>query len=331
MNDLTTIKNRLMENVTKLCSIESMADVERLLLRGQGLSANTYRNYLGAVRSMYTFTDGLNPLQWTPADIEAFYDHLREKNGISTAYNRMAGLRNFCKQVAGQMLGAWESPFDIMNERSRTKLATTQKGEQKTALSRDELASLMAYLEADTSLLGLQNRATILVLLTTGLRAQEACDLTYESLDHDTDAGVWFVTGVGKGDKAFREEIHPEAVTAVRKAFKARHKRDMHAGDYLLHTTRGRLRKPALWLRLQTIGEELKSQGILRQSVEFSAHLFRRTFLTQLSKAGMSVRALQHHSRHANIETLMNHYIDDHESTRPYLDRILQFKTEAVA
>lgn len=51
-------------------------------------------------------------------------------------------------------------------------------------------------------------------------------------------------------------------------------------------SVRGRLRKSTLWVRLNTIGEDLKPQGVVRQSIEFSAHLFRRSFLTQLSKAG---------------------------------------------
>ena len=325
LNDLSIIKNRLLETVEKLCAIESFADVERLLLRGQGLSAATYQSYLTAVKQMYAHTDGLNPLQWTPADIESFYDALRARVGISTAAARIAGLRNFCRQVATQMVGAWESPFDIMGERLKAKLNASGKGKQKQAMSRDEIRSVIAYLNADTSVAGLQNRAAVLTLITTGLRAQEACDLTYESLEHDSDAGAWFVTGVGKGSKAFREEIHPEAVCAVRLAFKAQYKRDLRPGDYLLHSAGGRLRKSTLWVRLNTIGEELKRQGVVRQSIEFSAHLFRRSFLTQLSKAGMSVRALQHHSRHANVETLMSHYVDDHESTKPYLDEILSF------
>ena len=122
LNDLSIIKNRLLETVEKLCAIESFADVERLLLRGQGLSAATYQSYLTAVKQMYAHTDGLNPLQWTPADIESFYDALRARVGISTAAARIAGLRNFCRQVATQMVGAWESPFDIMGELSKVAL-----------------------------------------------------------------------------------------------------------------------------------------------------------------------------------------------------------------
>ena len=56
--------------------IRSFEDVETYLPGGAGLSSNTYRVYLTAVKQLYEFTDGLNPLQVTPGHIEAFYDHL---------------------------------------------------------------------------------------------------------------------------------------------------------------------------------------------------------------------------------------------------------------
>jgi hypothetical protein len=57
-------------------SIKYFEDFETLLLRGAGLSPHTYRSYLTAVRQLYEYTNGLNPLQITPGHIEAFYDDL---------------------------------------------------------------------------------------------------------------------------------------------------------------------------------------------------------------------------------------------------------------
>ena len=53
-------------------SINSFEDVEMHLLRGAGLSPNTNRSNLTAVRQLYEFTEGLNPLQITTGHIEAF-------------------------------------------------------------------------------------------------------------------------------------------------------------------------------------------------------------------------------------------------------------------
>lgn len=325
---LNQIQEWAIKTVEKFQHVKSFDDIERLFLRGQGLSKNSYDSYLQAVKSIYSFTEGKHPLQWTPADIEAFYDAERSRNSISTAYARMAGLKNFCKTVQAQ-LPFWQSPFDIMNERLKQKLNTSPKAQQKSALYQNELQRVLGMLRADQTLKGLQTYAAVITLVTTGLRAQELCDITRGSLEKNTDNGCWYVSGIGKGNKPFRQEIHPEAVRALLDAFKAQHKRDPRTDERLLWTTgyKGNsptpMNKPTLWARLKDIGNELKNQGEIRQSIEFSAHLFRRTFLTLLSKNGMSVRALQQHSRHSSIETLMKHYVDDSESSKPYLDKIL--------
>lgn len=324
---LNHIQEWAMKTLERFQQVQSFEDVERLFLRGQGLSKNSYDAYLQAVKGLYTFTGGKHPLQWTTGDIEAFYDSLRFKNSIATAYNRMAGLKNFCKTVQ-QQLPFWQSPFDNMNEKMQKKLATTAQGKQKSALYQKELQAVLTHLRSDHTLKGLQIYAAVITLVTTGLRAQELCELTRGSLEHDTDLHIWTVNGIGKGNKPYKEEIHPDAVQAIFTAFKAQFKRDPKHDERLLWTTGYRntptpLNKPIFWRRLHAMGEQLKESGEVRQSIEFSAHLFRRTFLTLLSKSGMSVRALQHHSRHSNIETLMNHYVDDTESTRPYLDKII--------
>jgi len=75
-------------------SIKNFDDIEREFLLGQGLSPNTYKNYLGAVKQFYEFTEGMHPLQVKPADIERYYDNLiqfiQEKDKlISGKYKRI--------------------------------------------------------------------------------------------------------------------------------------------------------------------------------------------------------------------------------------------------
>ena len=183
---------------------------------------------------------------------------------------------------------------------------------------------MLTWLKKDRSLMGLQNRAIILTLLTTGLRAQELCNLQSKDLEVDTDTEMMYVNGIGKGEKPFRQEIHANAVYAIGEAFKAKFKRDPRPSEYLLHSNgTGRLQKGIMWIRLSEIGKALKSAGVIRSDVEFSAHLFRRTYLTVLSKAGMSLGSLQSCARHSNVSTTFNHYVDSQESTKPYLDKAL--------
>jgi len=89
MNDLSTITNHnQISSPSITCrkrvqsifdSIKSFEDLKREFLMGEGLSKNTYRNYLQAVKRFYEFTGGLHPLQVKPSDIERFYDHVSQR------------------------------------------------------------------------------------------------------------------------------------------------------------------------------------------------------------------------------------------------------------
>ena len=57
------LADRLEAAMEMLRGVETFDDVERLFLEGTGLSPGTYRSYLTAVRRLYEFSDGRNPLQ----------------------------------------------------------------------------------------------------------------------------------------------------------------------------------------------------------------------------------------------------------------------------
>lgn len=324
MNDLVALKSKVLAAFDRLAQIRTVDDIERIILQGQGLSPDTYRSYMTHVRSMAEFVGlHISPLEWTAGDIEAFFDHTSQRCGANTAVNYLCGVKNVLKRVSEMFAGVWRSPFEDLSPAAIKKMSRKELNQTKLALSQNEVAALLERLAADGSTSGKQTRAAVLVMLLTGLRAQEACDLTYESLDLDTDSGTWYVSGIGKGGKPYREELHPQAMNAMVDAFRAQHGRAWGAGDYLLHSSNGRMKKAALWIRLHKLGEELKAAGRIRPAVEFSAHLFRRTYCTQLVKLGMPVHQVQEHSRHSNVETLTAHYVDDRASTAPYLDQLL--------
>jgi len=96
-------------------SIRSFEDLKREFLLGEGLSRNTYRNYLQAVKRFYEFTGGLHPLQVRPADIECFYDHVSERVDRATAALHVAGLKKFYAGVKHRVPG-YVGPFDTTCE-----------------------------------------------------------------------------------------------------------------------------------------------------------------------------------------------------------------------
>lgn len=86
-------------------SIRSFDDLKREFLLGEGLSRNTYRNYLQAVKRFYEFTGGMHPLQVKPADIERFYDHIAKRVDRATAEVHMSGLKKFYAGIKRRVPG----------------------------------------------------------------------------------------------------------------------------------------------------------------------------------------------------------------------------------
>lgn len=308
-------------------SIQSFEDIERVFLKGAGLSPNTYRAYLEAVKQLYDFTDGLNPLQIQPRHIEAFYDDLVKHADRNTAYLRIAGLKRFFKGIRS-IIPFYTSPFELMNEKLKKKLSRTKKGNRtKKALNLKETRGMLKYLKSDISLQGKQNYAIVFMLVTSGLRAFELLQLQHK--DIEPFEGKYTARFIGKGDKEAEQEIYEPALKACIEYFRTQFNRKPKPEDYLFYTIPRYPGEPVRPLHYQTmynhiekVGVAVRKNQIITRNLQFTAHLFRRTYATLLYKKGMRVKAIQKLTRHASLDTLMKHYIDDSEPAAGYLDSI---------
>jgi len=308
--------------------IHSFDDVETYLLRGAGLSPNTYRAYLTAVKQLYEYTEGLNPLQVTPGHIEGFYDHLMKHVDRNTAYLRIRGLKRFFAGVS-KVVPGYISPFEIMSKNLHRKLNRMKKGNRtKKALTVAEVKRLLAWLTQDNSILGQENHAIVYLLVTSGLRAAELVQLRWKDLEFFE--GTWKARFVGKGGREAEQELYTEAVEVCRRYFRAQFRRDPRPEDALFwtlpsyHGDRPReFSYHTLWRRVKEIGQAARETGIITRELEFSPHLFRRSYATCLYKSGMGIKAIQEKTRHASVEVLVKHYIHDEESASPYFERML--------
>jgi len=309
-------------------SVRSFEDLKRVFLLGEGLSRNTYRNYLQAVKRFYEFTGGLHPLQVQPADIERFYDHVSERADRSTAALHVAGLKKFYAGVKRRVPG-YEGPFDTMSEKLKRKLGATKKRTRtKKTLTPDEVRALLSWLRKDTSLKGLEHYALVLILVTSGLRGEELCSLRWADLEYFE--GRWNACFIGKGNRPAEQELYTPAVEACRAYFKKAFGREPRVEDALFWTVpayRGDqprpMAYPTLWYRIHTLGLRAKKEGVIKRDVVISPHLFRRTYATCLYRAGMGIKAIQTKTRHASIGTLVKHYIYEVEDATPYLEKLI--------
>lgn len=324
-----TIKTDILKGLREIDEIGSFKDIERLFLGGVGNSPLTYRVYRNKVKLFYDFVGGLHPVLVKPADVEAFYDHRIKKVDRQTAYLDIQALKAFFKGVE-RTIPLYVSPFKKMPAKLKKKLSRTKNAGTKKALNRAEVRRILQFLElSDASEKGIEDLALFRFLYATGLRGSELCSMTWG--DIELDEGSYYVNGIGKGEKPFRQEVvDPEAVKVAERYFKEALKRKPRAEDRVFWTVpayNGDVRRSlpyhALYVRIVNIGKAVRAAGIITRDIEFTPHLLRRSIITNLSKAGMRVKALQKFSRHSSVNTLLKHYVDDEEPARNYADKIV--------
>jgi integrase len=241
----------------------------------------------------------------------------------------MNGIKKICQQIK-QQAPWWTTPFDVMTPQTLKKITRPPVGQKKSAMYQAEVDGMLKHLAKDHSPKGRQNMAIVMTLLRTGLRAAELCAVNWSDIDYDTDKRVYRLRGIGKGSKPFEMDLGNDAVLAIKAAY-LRKNHIMPRTDTPVFLslanykgkTPARLSKVVMHNRLAAIGQVLKDAGIIRGNLEFSAHLFRRTSITLLYGKGFKIADLQKFSRHASVNTLIDHYVDSSESAAPMLDEIL--------
>ncbi len=313
----------------KLCGlINSFDDIENFLLKGAGLAAGTYHVYMVTVRQLYRFTDGLHPFQITLGHVEAFYDYWDRKVSRRSVGAKISALKRFFKGVE-EAAPLFRSPFRSMPEKLRKKFSRTGKHRTKKALTQGEVKDMLEYLQeaAHYSPDHAENYALVLMLVTSGLRAAELCQLKWSDIEFFE--GKYTARFIGKGGDPAEQELYADAVEAAGEYFNRQFGRTGKTEPLFWTAPNRRTKHPvpmnghALWARMKEIGRDLRAAGILTRELQFSPHLFRRTYATLLYSSGMKLKAIMQKTRHANIEILAKHYIDDEEPASPYFDRIL--------
>ena len=214
-----------------------------------------------------------------------------------------------------------------MDEKLKKKLSRKKKDRTKKALNIRETKEIFKLLKSDKTLKGKFDYAIAYFLVNSGLRAFELLQLRWKDIEESE--GFIYAYFTGKGNKPDKQEIPPEALKAVKDYFKSYFKRDPKPDEYLFYTLPRypgepprRLEYQTLYNHIRWIGEKVKEAGILKRDIQFTPHLFRRTYASLLYKKGMKLKAIQEKTRHASIETLVNHYIDDSEPATPYLKAV---------
>lgn len=227
--------------------------------------------------------------QVQPTDIEGFLRACGERNlAASSSARALAAVRMFCKYLVLHNIIAHDPSVSIVGPKTWNRLPTI--------VSDAHVRTLIDAPDPGQDVHALRDRAILLLLYATGIRAEECATAKLTNLS--SDLGVLRV--IGKGSK---ERVVPVARPALRAI-----------GLYVKHhrptLLRGGLRDE---LFLSRTGKPLAREDVYRIVVKYvrrvglrgkvSPHTLRHSFATQLLRGGADLRSVQDMLGHADIAT----------------------------
>jgi len=273
---------------------------------------DTFRLLLGFAQDRLHKPPSALPLVDLDAPFVAeFLHHLEKhrKNGARTRNARLAAIHSFFRFVALQ-----EPAHSAVCQ--RVLAIPTKKAEHKlvTSLSRSEQEALLAAPDRSTWL-GRRDHAVILLLLQTGLRVSELCDLRCDDIVLGTGAHV---RCCGKGRKERCTPLTRE-VAAVLRAWLV--ERAGLPPEPAIPGQRGaRLSRDAVERLVSKYAVIASSTCKSLRTKRISPHVLRHTTAVSLLQAGIDRAVIALWLGHESIET-----------TQIYLDADLSLKERALA
>lgn len=248
---------------------------------------NGYRQQL-ALFGRWVDTNGLTLSTLTIADMRNYRDQLKAKYKPGTVNKKLIFASSFLKWCvwSGHIKSNPLARVKYVREQSNPKWLTQ---EQVQAL----LQGLQRAVEQakDRGLefsftLALKVQAITILLLNTGLRVSELCDLKLSDVQNGVIVVRW-----GKGSKRREVPMNDQAKTALDTWYQVRQSNS----DYIFTTPAGRMTRQIVQWYL--------SQSSKRIGFRVTPHLLRHTFGKALADKNISLDKIANLMGHANINT----------------------------
>jgi len=263
----------------------------------QDRSEKTVNGYLADLERFATWfahTNGaeLTPVGLTPTDIRLYRTWLQERQAKPATINRqLAAIRAYakCSQESGQIS---TDPMRGVRPVPIQKLAPKwlDRGQQNSLISTAEKALNAAQTES-AKMLAQRDLTIIQVLLNTGLRIGELCDLTLADVVVSPKKGK-IIVRQGKGERRREIPLNAEA----RKSLTDWRAIRGDEGNLLFTGKRGEgISVSGVHRRLAELGRIAK--------VEVHAHTLRHTFSKNLIDSGVSLEKVASLLGHSSLNT----------------------------
>lgn len=175
--------------------------------------------------------------------------------------------------------------------KDRIKVAAGSEGEVEV-FSEQEVNQLLFFVQ-DRSKFSLRNHLIVWLLLYTGVRVSELCDIQLNDLDYLTNT----LRVTGKGGKYREIPLRPDLVDLIKEYIRSEWQENKHRDSpYLLLSQRAeKLHKDAVNTLLEGLEKQL--------SFKLYPHKFRHTFCSRLLKRGVPLTTVSKLAGHAHIQT----------------------------
>ncbi len=268
--------------------------------KAAGLSPHTLKFYRQFITPFLTYCDS-NALKFveevTPDVLRRYFLAFAESHNPGGVHTSFRTLRAFFHWLLDEemMPSDWKNP---MLKVKPPKVAL----EPLEPVAIQDVKALIAACSAGTSVDD-RDRVIFLVLLDTGLRAQELCDTNLEDVDLNT-GGI--TVRYGKGGKARTVFIGKKTRKALRAYLRNRHD---HEAALFLSRDDERISYDALRLMLN---RRAKSAQLLGKP---SLHAFRRAFALNMLRNGADVFALQKLLGHSDLQIMRRYLAQNTQDT----------------
>lgn len=172
----------------------------------------------------------------------------------------------------------------------------------------EHIETLLACCDTDTRA-GYRDYVMLLVLLDTGIRVSELCDLRV------ADVHQRYIKVYGKGQKEREIGIHPDVSKELWKYINKHRRSFMVESTHVFLGERGALTVSGV----ETIFDILKSKSGITD-VPVTPHVLRHTHSKEYLKAGGDVFKLSRELGHSSVQITGNIYLSDFKSTDAIAD-----------
>ncbi len=265
-------------------------------IKEKTLSSKTIKAYTIDLKQFmgYLKLNSLPPIEHAnKSDVKNYIHRLQETYKIKSVKRKVASLKAFYNYLV------YEEIIDVSPFR-RIKLRLKEPFSLPTVLSPNEINDILVSLNKEyvssmysscyRKYTALRNKITIELLLNTGLRVSELCNLRVEDICFDTK----YIKVNGKGKK--QRQIYIVAdhlIKQLKELHNYYHSIDSNRTYFFMNKLRNRLSEQSVRNTLY------KHTDILNKNV--TPHVLRHTFATILLEEGVDIVNIQHLLGHHSI------------------------------